>query len=61
LDADADLGPTFARVVEELRHQYLLGFEASAPFGTTHALTMRAVRRGVKVRARQSYQAEAEP
>jgi len=26
LAADADLGTTFARVVQELRHQYLLGF-----------------------------------
>jgi len=60
LAADADLGPTFARVVEELRHQYLLGFEASVPFGTTHTLTVRGVRRGLKVRARQSYQAEPE-
>jgi VWFA-related protein len=60
LAADADLGATFARVVQELRHQYLLGFEASAPFGTTHAVSVRGLRPGLKVRARQSYQAEAE-
>lgn len=60
LAEDADLGPTFARVVEELRHQYLLGVEASPPFGTRHALTVRAAPRGLTVRARQTYQAEPE-
>ena len=50
-----DLGPTFARVAEELRSQYLLGFAPPALDGRTHTLDIRVTGRGMNVRARKSY------
>jgi VWFA-related protein len=55
LALNADLTATFARVGEELRHQYLLGFAPATFDGKLHKLNVRATRRGLKVRARKSY------
>jgi Ca-activated chloride channel family protein len=50
-----ELGPAFARVAEELRHQYLLGFSAAHADGKVHTLDVRLRRSGMTVRARKSY------
>jgi VWFA-related protein len=50
-----DLGATFARVVEELHHQYVLGFSIDALDGRSHSLAVKTTRPGAKVRARKSY------
>lgn len=52
---DDDLGRTFAQVVEELHHQYLLGFTTELTDGRSHSLRVKTTRDGAKVRARQSY------
>lgn len=53
----ADLAATFARVAEELHHQYLLGFVAPAHDGLLHRVEVRVKRGGTLVRARRSYRA----
>ncbi len=50
----ADLAPTFTRVAQELRSQYLLGFAPAVLDGKLHKLDVR-VRTGLTVRARRSY------
>jgi Ca-activated chloride channel homolog len=55
LKSDADLANTFARVAEELRHQYLLGFSPTVLDGKTHTVELRIRRNGFKVRAAKSY------
>jgi Ca-activated chloride channel family protein len=60
LKGDIDLNATFARVADELRHQYVLGFSPSALDGKTHKLEVRPIRQGMTARARQSYVAKAE-
>ena len=50
-----DLGPTFARVADELHHQYLLAFTASALDGKTHQLDVRARQKDLTVRSRKTY------
>ena len=57
LKADADLPATFARVIEELRHQYLLGFAPAALDGKVHRLDVRTTTPGLRVRTRKSYRA----
>lgn len=52
-DAD-DLKATFARVAEELRNQYTLGFEAPELDGKPHAVAVR-VTGDRTIRARRSY------
>jgi len=52
---DADLSATFARVADELRRQYLLGFVPSGADGKSHALEVRMKPAGLKGRARKSY------
>ena len=56
-----DLKKTFARVADELRHQYLLAFypDPSRVDGADHILSVSASRSGLKVRARTSYRAAA--
>jgi Ca-activated chloride channel homolog len=56
----AELPETFARVVDELRHQYLLGFVPTMRDGKLHELTVRGTRPGMRVRARTTYQADME-
>jgi VWFA-related protein len=52
-----DLKKTFARVADELRHQYLLAFypDATRLDGTQHSLRVGLVRADLQARARRSY------
>jgi len=50
-----ELSAAFGRIVDELHHQYLLGFAPDALDGKVHTLTVRVKRPGVSVRARESY------
>jgi VWFA-related protein len=51
----ADLAPTFTRVAQELRSQYLIGFAPVALDGKVHKLEVKVNRLGMTVRARKSY------
>jgi Ca-activated chloride channel homolog len=53
----ADLAPTFSRVAQELRSQYLIGFTPTALDGKVHKLEVRLTKPGMTVRARKSYMA----
>lgn len=53
----ADLAPTFSRVAQELRSQYLIGFAPVALDGKVHKLDVKVNRPGMTVRARRSYMA----
>lgn len=55
LDRGADLAATFARVAEELHHQYWLGFDATVLDGGTHEITVKVKGEGLTARARRSY------
>jgi VWFA-related protein len=50
-----DLGAAFARVVDELHSQYLLGFSPPARDGKLHKIDVRVTEKGLKPRARKSY------
>ncbi|HQZ39140.1 MAG TPA: VWA domain-containing protein [Vicinamibacterales bacterium] len=50
-----ELAPTFSRVAQELRSQYLIGFTPAALDGKVHKLEVRVGRAGMTVRARKSY------
>jgi Ca-activated chloride channel family protein len=50
-----DLAATFARVADELHHQYALGFTPSALDGKMHSLELHVKGEGMKARARKSY------
>ena len=52
---NVNLSQGFARVVEELRHQYLLGFSPAVLDRRTHTLDVRVRRPGLTARARKSY------
>jgi Ca-activated chloride channel homolog len=52
-----DLGATFARVMEELHSQYLLGFSAPAKDGKLHKIEVKLQDRSMTARARKNYQA----
>jgi Ca-activated chloride channel family protein len=54
LKKTAELAPTFTRVAQELRSQYLLGFAPATLDGKVHKLDVK-VRTGANVRARKSY------
>jgi VWFA-related protein len=54
-----DLASTFARVADELHHQYALGFTPSALDGKMHSLELHVKGEGMKARARKSYFARA--
>jgi Ca-activated chloride channel family protein len=60
LASAAELSATFAGVIEELRHQYLLGFTPTVQDGKVHELEVRGTRRGMRVRARTTYLANTE-
>ena len=49
-----ELAPTFTRVAQELRSQYLLGFAPATLDGKVHKLDVKA-KTGLTVRARRSY------
>jgi hypothetical protein len=55
LPEGADLTATFARVAEELRRQYLIGFSPAVLDGKLHRLEVRVGREGMKVKARRNY------
>ena len=55
-----DLGKTFVQVVEELHHQYVIGFSPETLDGKSHTLTVRARQSGMQVRGRRSYLANPE-
>jgi Ca-activated chloride channel family protein len=55
LTRTADLAPTFSRVAQELRSQYLLGFAPASLDGKVHKLDVKVNRAGMTVRARKSY------
>jgi Ca-activated chloride channel family protein len=60
LQRTADLAPTFTRVAQELRSQYLLGLTPAALDGKVHRLELKVGRAGLSVRARRSYLASAD-
>ncbi|MEO8680052.1 MAG: VWA domain-containing protein [Vicinamibacterales bacterium] len=55
LQKTQDLAPTFQRVAQELRSQYLIGFAPVALDGKVHKLDVKVSRPGMTVRARKSY------
>jgi Ca-activated chloride channel family protein len=57
LESGADLAATFLRVVDELRHQYVLGFSPTTADGKLHDLDVRVKKPGMSVRARKNYRA----
>jgi Ca-activated chloride channel family protein len=54
------LTATFARVADELRHQYALGFTPIALDGRLHTIEVRLTKPGLVARARKSYLATVE-
>src|SRR5688572_28284914 len=50
-----ELSPTFTRVAQELRSQYLIGFAPVALDNKVHKLEVKVNRPGMTVRARRSY------
>jgi VWFA-related protein len=60
LQSTADLASTFARVADELHHQYALGFTPEKLDGKTHKLDVRLKQPGMTARARKSYVASPE-
>jgi Ca-activated chloride channel family protein len=50
-----DLAPTFTRVAQELRSQYLIGFAPALLDGKVHKLEVKVSKLGMTVRARRSY------
>src|SRR6185436_1806939 len=50
-----DLPATFARVADELRHQYIFGFAPTSSGVARHAIDVLARRPGVTTRARRVY------
>jgi VWFA-related protein len=59
LKSTDDLPSTFRRVIDELHHQYVLGFAPTNLDGKMHSLTVR-VKAGMTARARRSYLATVE-
>lgn len=55
LAKSAELAPTFSRVAQELRSQYLIGFAPTALDGKVHKLDVKVTKAGMTVRARKSY------
>jgi Ca-activated chloride channel family protein len=51
----ADLAPTFSRVAQELRSQYLIGFAPASLDNKVHKLDVKVNKPGMTVRARRSY------
>jgi Ca-activated chloride channel family protein len=57
LEGTSDLAGTFARVADELHHQYALGYTPPAADGRVHQIEVRVRDVRLTVRARRSYQA----
>jgi Ca-activated chloride channel family protein len=51
----ASIAAASARIADELRHQYLLGYSTTAPRGRRHAIRVAVRGRGLKVRARRGF------
>jgi Ca-activated chloride channel family protein len=60
LSTPRELPRTFARVADELHHQYALGFTPGVLDGKLHTLTVRALKPNLTVHARRSYLATRE-
>jgi Ca-activated chloride channel homolog len=60
LSGPSNLNYTFARIAQELRSQYVLGFVPATLDGKVHKLTVTVKRPGMKVRARKTYIAAAD-
>jgi len=60
LTRTSDLAATFAKVADELHHQYALGFAPPSLDGKMHNLEVHAAGGGYTVRARKSYLARGE-
>ena len=58
LTSTNDLGATFAKVADELHHQYALGFTPQKLDGKRHSLDVRLEGSGGTIRARKSYLAK---
>ncbi len=50
-----NLATTFAQVIDELHHQYVLGFEPARLDDKMHRLEVKVTRSGMKARARKEY------
>lgn len=57
LRPDEDLAAAFARIADELRHQYGIGFNPANADGRMHRLDVRVRRPGYAVRAPKQFQA----
>lgn len=55
LEKTDELAPTFTRVAQELRSQYLIGFAPVALDNKVHKLEVKVNKPGMTVRARRSY------
>jgi len=55
-----NLSATFARIADELHHQYLLAYTVPAFDGKTHQIDVRVKGKNLSVRARKNYVAAAE-
>jgi hypothetical protein len=60
LTSTSDLASTFARVADELHHQYALGFTPASLDGKMHALEITLAGTGLTARARKRYLARSE-
>jgi Ca-activated chloride channel family protein len=54
-----DLGQVFKQVMDELHHQYLLGFRPPARDGKDHKIEVKVAQKDMKVRTRKEYRAPA--
>ena len=55
LEDNTDLSAAFARIANELHHQYVLAFTPTDLDGKTHKLEVRLKRRELRARTRESY------
>jgi Ca-activated chloride channel family protein len=55
MEGTLDLKATFARVADELHHQYVLGFEPAKLDSKEHKIEVKLSRQDLTVRARRSY------
>jgi len=60
LSGTKDLAVTFARIAQELRSQYVIGFNPATLDGKVHRLLVNVKRPGAKARARKTYVAAAD-
>jgi Ca-activated chloride channel family protein len=51
----SDISAAIARICDDLRAQYVLGFEPLGNDGKVHKIAVKVKRRGVRVRARSAY------